>query len=189
MFIGNPAPKVTWWIDGSLYDSTDEMTRLGRTLNHMVYPSLTREDLFKVFTCQASNTNRTLPASRKVKVILNCKYLSQTYKCTLSQIMGFLKQNLTDRYVHLLGNMLGPTFINLDYMICKSSNSEVSFDLVCCSPKHCKKRRDMVPLLSTCQATIDFCVKNQCHFYPVRHIMWKLLYLLTNNVLQGFISL
>jgi hypothetical protein len=40
-----------------------------------VYKSLTREDLFKVFVCQASNTNRTLPVSRKVKVVLNCKYL------------------------------------------------------------------------------------------------------------------
>ncbi len=126
---------------------------------------------------------------RSYLIVSICPNLSQTYKCTLSQIMGFLKQNLIDYYVHLFGNMLGLTLINLDYMICKSSNFEVSFDLVCCSPKHCKKRRDMVPLLSTCQATIDFCVKNQCHFYPVRHIMWKLLYLLTNNVLQGFISL
>ena len=44
-------------------------------VNRMVYKSLTREDLFKVFVCQASNTNRTLPVSRKVKVVLNCKYL------------------------------------------------------------------------------------------------------------------
>ena len=72
---GNPLPKVTWWQGGSMFDSTDEVTRMGNIVNHMVYKSLTRDDLFKVFVCQASNTNKTLPVSKKVKVVINRKDL------------------------------------------------------------------------------------------------------------------
>lgn len=73
-FLGNPLPKVTWWQEGSMFDSTDEVTRTGLVVNQMVHKSLTREDLFKIFVCQASNTNRTHPVSRKVKIVLNRKH-------------------------------------------------------------------------------------------------------------------
>ena len=88
--IGNPLPKVTWWHGGALFDSSDEVTRSGTIINQMVYKSLSREDLFKVFVCQASNTNRTLPVSRKVKVVLNCKF--PFYFCTF-QIYLFDKND------------------------------------------------------------------------------------------------
>ena len=67
-------PKVTWWQSGSLFDSSDEVTRTGVILNRMVYKSLTRKDLGKTFTCQAANTNLTMPVSSEVKIIINCKY-------------------------------------------------------------------------------------------------------------------
>ena len=66
-------PKVTWWQSGSLFDSSDEVTRTGVILNRMVYKSLTREDLGKTFTCQAANTNLTMPVSAEVKIIINRK--------------------------------------------------------------------------------------------------------------------
>ena len=72
-FIGDPLPKVTWWQSGSLFDSSDEVTRTGVILNRMVYKGLQREDLGKTFTCQAANTNLTIPVSAEVKIIINCK--------------------------------------------------------------------------------------------------------------------
>ena len=78
---------MTWWHGGALFDSSDEVSRTGLIVNQMVYKSLTREDLFKVFVCQASNTNRTLPVSRKVKVVLNRKF------ATLSACMSVWHKN------------------------------------------------------------------------------------------------
>ena len=74
-FAGNPLPKVTWWLEGLMIDSSDFVTRNGVIINQLVYKSLQRDDLFKMFDCQASNTNRTHPVSRKVKIILNCKWI------------------------------------------------------------------------------------------------------------------
>ena len=75
---------MTWWHGGALFDSSDEVSRTGLIVNQMVYKSLTREDLFKVFVCQASNTNRTLPVSRKVKVVLNRKLATLSECNTMS---------------------------------------------------------------------------------------------------------
>ena len=71
---GDPLPKVTWWQSGSLFDSSDEVTRTGVIINRMVYKGLTREDLGKTFTCQAANTNLTIPVAAEVKIILNRKF-------------------------------------------------------------------------------------------------------------------
>lgn len=70
---GVPLPKVTWWQTGSLFDSSDEVTRTGMIINQLVYKNLQREDLGKKFVCQAANTNKTVPVSREVKVVLNLK--------------------------------------------------------------------------------------------------------------------
>jgi hypothetical protein len=74
-FAGIPLPKVTWWTGGALYDSSDEVTRSGVIVNRMVYKDLQRQDLGKKFLCQAANTNLTIPVSREVKVLLNCKFI------------------------------------------------------------------------------------------------------------------
>lgn len=70
---GDPLPKVTWWQSGKMWDTSDEVTRARTILNRMVYKNLQRADLGKTFTCQAVNTNLTVPASSEVKVVLNCK--------------------------------------------------------------------------------------------------------------------
>lgn len=76
---GSPAPKVTWWKGGVLFDSSDEVvhppsSRTGPLIrNRMIYRGLQREDLGLKFTCQASNTNLSVPVSREVKVILNLR--------------------------------------------------------------------------------------------------------------------
>ena len=72
--LGDPLPKVTWWQSGSLYDSSDEVTRMGVIIKRKVYKGLRREDLGKTFTCQAANTNLTVPVSAEVKIIMTRKY-------------------------------------------------------------------------------------------------------------------
>ncbi len=49
---GDPAPKVTWWRGGALFDSSHEVTRRGTVRNRMVYRGLSREDLGAKFVCQ-----------------------------------------------------------------------------------------------------------------------------------------
>ena len=70
---GRPSPSVTWWKEGSIYDSSYEMTAYGTVVNTMEYHNLRREDLGSKFVCQASNTNSTPPVSQEVHVSLNCK--------------------------------------------------------------------------------------------------------------------
>lgn len=57
-----------------MFDSSDEITRTGVIRNRMVYRALQRTDLGMRFTCQATNTNKTSPVSREVKVVLNCEW-------------------------------------------------------------------------------------------------------------------
>nr|XP_040567526.1 hemicentin-1-like [Lepeophtheirus salmonis] len=73
---GVPAPRVTWWKGGTIYDSSDETIRPGVYVNRMIYKDLSRQDLNTQYVCQASNTNRTLPVSRTIKVSLNLKPVS-----------------------------------------------------------------------------------------------------------------
>ena len=63
-----------------MIDSSDIVTRNGIIINQLVYKNLQREDLFKMFDCQASNTNKTHPITRKVKVVLNRKFDLYTFK-------------------------------------------------------------------------------------------------------------
>jgi len=75
MNLGSPAPSVTWWKEGSIYDSSYEVSEYKTVINKMEYLKLKREDLGSKFVCQASNTNRTPPASKEIHISLNCKLL------------------------------------------------------------------------------------------------------------------
>ena len=70
---GSPSPSVTWWKEGSIYDSTYDLTSYGTVVNTMEYHNLRREDLGAKFVCQGSNTNSTPPVSREINVSLYCK--------------------------------------------------------------------------------------------------------------------
>ena len=77
---GLPPPKVEWWRNGVLVDSTDE-AEIGRNniesgtmVNKLIQRKLQREDLGTKYACHASNTNLTGPFITEVKLVLNCKY-------------------------------------------------------------------------------------------------------------------
>ena len=72
---GSPRPSVTWWREGSIYDSSFEVSDYNTVTNTMTYSGLVREDLGSKFVCQASNTNSTPPVSQEVHISLNCKLI------------------------------------------------------------------------------------------------------------------
>lgn len=63
---GQPRPQVTWWHEGSLLDNISEVTTNQITRNALYLPPLTRADLNKTLTCQASNSDLAIPLSQSV---------------------------------------------------------------------------------------------------------------------------
>ncbi|KAG8181047.1 hypothetical protein JTE90_029399 [Oedothorax gibbosus] len=68
---GRPTPVLSWWKGSTLLD--DSYTPLGRGLvkNELVLINLQREDLLATLSCQASNTNLTIPVSSSVTIDLS----------------------------------------------------------------------------------------------------------------------
>ncbi|XP_068227824.1 kin of IRRE-like protein 1 [Palaemon carinicauda] len=65
---GHPKPEVTWWDEGSLLDDTIEVSTGEMTRNTLVLPSLSKQDLDKTLTCQASNSDLVAPISARVTI-------------------------------------------------------------------------------------------------------------------------
>lgn len=74
-FSGIPSPIVTWWRESILVDETYSQTTQGYVRNELVLPKLHRSDLLVTYTCQAVNTNLTVPVSSSITIDINCKYL------------------------------------------------------------------------------------------------------------------
>ncbi|XP_077563992.1 neural cell adhesion molecule 2-like isoform X2 [Haemaphysalis longicornis] len=72
---GSPLPAVTWWRDMSLLDDDYYNKSDGTSRNELVIPRLDRSDARGVFTCQASNTNLTLPVYSSVTIDMNLRPL------------------------------------------------------------------------------------------------------------------
>lgn len=73
--LGIPSPIVTWWRESVLVDETYSQTTQGYVRNELVLPKLHRSDLLVTYTCQAVNTNLTVPVSSSITIDINCKYL------------------------------------------------------------------------------------------------------------------
>ena len=72
-------PKVTWWRDHALLDSTDSNQASFKTENELSLKDLKRSDLHSILTCQASNNNISVPVSTSVKLDMNCKYIFRAF--------------------------------------------------------------------------------------------------------------
>ncbi|XP_054714539.1 nephrin-like [Uloborus diversus] len=72
---GIPSPMVTWWRDSVLVDETFSPTSQGYVRNELVLSKLHRSDLLMTYTCQAINTNLTVPVSASVTIDINLKPL------------------------------------------------------------------------------------------------------------------
>jgi len=64
---------VTWWRGNALLDDDYFTTPKGVVRNVLKIAKLMREDLMMVLTCQASNTNLTVPGSQTFALDLNRK--------------------------------------------------------------------------------------------------------------------
>ncbi|XP_069160721.1 muscle M-line assembly protein unc-89 isoform X2 [Procambarus clarkii] len=63
---GRPRPTVSWYHEESLLDDLIEVKRGEVTSNSLTLPSLTRDFLYRVLTCQASNSNLSVPVAATV---------------------------------------------------------------------------------------------------------------------------
>ncbi|XP_050702989.1 serine/arginine repetitive matrix protein 2-like [Eriocheir sinensis] len=63
---GRPRPKLSWFFEEKLLDDVVEVRRGEITSNTLHLPSLTRNYLYRVLTCQASNSNLSVPVAATV---------------------------------------------------------------------------------------------------------------------------
>ena len=66
---GRPSPSVTWWRESQVVDTSYQREE-SRVTNMLTIPDLTRNHLHTILTCQASNSNVSLPVSTSVKLDL-----------------------------------------------------------------------------------------------------------------------
>lgn len=72
---GTPPPSLTWWKGSILLDDTYTHTARGYVRNQIIFRKLQREDLLSDLTCQARNTNLSVPKSTFVTLDINLKPL------------------------------------------------------------------------------------------------------------------
>ena len=75
---GYPAPNVTWYRDGKLWDNTFKKGA-SSVVNEMKLRNLSRSELMATFQCKAQNTKLISPIVRKIVIDLYRKYYSFHY--------------------------------------------------------------------------------------------------------------
>ena len=101
---GHPQPKVTWWRDHALLDSSDSNQVSFKTENELILKDLQRDDLHSILTCQASNNNISVPVSTSVKLDMNCKYIAKRSRCVkITEKVSFNIARETS-YVYILSD-------------------------------------------------------------------------------------
>lgn len=73
---GRPQPQVQWLINGDIIDDECEQNSGDVIENRLLWPSIARNDLNSVFTCQALNTLLVEPKETSFVLDMNCKYKS-----------------------------------------------------------------------------------------------------------------
>lgn len=76
-YIGWPVPKVSWWRENALLDDSCEVSseHVISTVvsNTLTLEKLRRSDLHARLTCQASNSNISIPLSTTVSLEMSCE--------------------------------------------------------------------------------------------------------------------
>ncbi|CAL4122353.1 unnamed protein product, partial [Meganyctiphanes norvegica] len=67
---GHPLPTITWWNEGLLVDSFSEVVTEEATYNTLTLHHMRHSDLYRKFTCQAVNSNLTMPKAETVTLDL-----------------------------------------------------------------------------------------------------------------------
>ena len=70
---GRPSPEVSWWRDHQIVDDTSVRPSEFKVENVFTLERLERSDLDSILTCQAKNSNESLPVSTSVKLDMTCE--------------------------------------------------------------------------------------------------------------------
>lgn len=71
---GNPGPEVTWWQEQRMMDRHAESRSAEQGVRNVLQlERLGRVDLRTAITCQAANTQLSLPLTKSVTIELNCE--------------------------------------------------------------------------------------------------------------------
>ncbi|CAD7086100.1 unnamed protein product [Hermetia illucens] len=73
---GRPQPQVRWLVNGLLVDNQNEHNSGDVIENRLLWPSVQRNDLHSVFTCQAVNTDLVKPKERSFILDMRLKPLT-----------------------------------------------------------------------------------------------------------------
>lgn len=65
---------MTWYLENTVIDDSDEHRPDGVTVNHLSYPNIGRQHLNARLVCIASNNNMIPPSTKVVILDVNCKY-------------------------------------------------------------------------------------------------------------------
>ncbi|KAK4294370.1 hypothetical protein Pmani_033013 [Petrolisthes manimaculis] len=72
---GRPQPKVTWWHEGALLDDLSDGEKSEEVVaNTLTLPNLSRQHLYRVITCRATNSNLTQPLHTSITIDMSCEY-------------------------------------------------------------------------------------------------------------------
>ncbi|KYN16936.1 hypothetical protein ALC57_10805, partial [Trachymyrmex cornetzi] len=83
---GKPAPMVSWYRNDRFVTNRTTTPNSGVTRSEIVVQNLSRDDVYSVLTCNATNNNRSIPLSSSVRVdmrfseTLSDSYVSRTRK-------------------------------------------------------------------------------------------------------------
>lgn len=72
-FSGIPPPTVVWLKNGEVVDEEREHDAKNGIENRLHWPTVSRQDLNSIFTCQASNTKLMDPRQASVTLDLRCE--------------------------------------------------------------------------------------------------------------------
>ena len=92
--LGWPTPKLSWWRENALLDDSWEVSseQHVRTIvsNTLTIEKLQRSDLNARLTCQASNSNISIPISRTVSLDMSCKLFTVflIYLCVTMELLN-----------------------------------------------------------------------------------------------------
>lgn len=96
---GRPPPRVVWYRNGKLIDTSDYFED-GVMKNDLMISILARSDLGAELTCEASNNNISRPLATTVQLDMNCKF-ELSFSCS-----KFLNEKVCDSNITCLEKFL-----------------------------------------------------------------------------------
>ena len=122
---GRPLPKVTWWRDNVLLNSTTIHLSDKKVKNILQLNKLERRDLHNSYVCQSSNNDVSEPITSSVSLDLNCKHEQESFFHSFSSWKWFSFDLFSvverDRVIEL--DWIGNRLSDCDSITCVAYNN------------------------------------------------------------------